>query len=152
MSETTIAYNSNGVFILSPAPPGGSGGGLLMANDKALSDAIDLKLPKTGGTISSNLIVSGTLAVTGTTTLSNTLNLSNNNITNVGSISATTLLGSLSASNLTGTISTSLLPTLIVLTPMTAPTGAQKGIYVDTADNKLKYRGASGTVTVLALP
>jgi hypothetical protein len=37
-----------------------------------------------------------------------------------------------------------------VAAPSTPATGAK--IYVDTADNKLKVKGSSGTVTILALP
>ena len=37
------------------------------------------------------------------------------------------------------------------LTPTSAP-GVPNSLYVDSADNKLKFYGASGTITVLALP
>lgn len=36
--------------------------------------------------------------------------------------------------------------------PTSNPTGNGFGIFVDPADNKLKARGGSGTVTVLAVP
>jgi hypothetical protein len=39
----------------------------------------------------------------------------------------------------------------LTMTPVAAPT-VNNSFYVDTADNKLKWRGNAGTVTILALP